>query len=56
MYVPVMFSSIARETGTLGEAAYRRMALRVACHTYFWANDLAGMYGNHRSPHSLTLL
>jgi hypothetical protein len=50
---------MAGEIDTLGKAAYRQMALRVSCRlcqrgTYFWANDLAGMYGNHRSPHSLT--
>ena len=50
---------MAGEIDTLGKAAYRRMALRVSCRlcqrgTYFWANDLAGMYGNHRSPESLT--
>src|SRR6478735_8582194 len=54
-YVLIM----AGEIDTLGKAAYRQMALRVSCRlcqrgTYFWANDLAGMYGNHRSPHSLT--
>ena len=50
---------MAGEIDTLGKAAYRRMALKVACRAckkgaYFWANDLAGMYGNHRSPASLT--
>jgi hypothetical protein len=54
-----MFSYMAGEIDTLGKAAYRRMALKVACRAckkgaYFWANDLAGMYGNHRSPQSLT--
>src|SRR4051812_39753443 len=55
----LLCSGMVGEIDTLGKAAYRQMALRVSCRpcqrgTYFWANDLAGMYGNHRSPHSLT--